>query len=153
MISDKEILRLAQEIYSEFSINYLIDVKIEVLNLEKFLKIAEKVDYIKIMVDGKKIKNIKDISIPIISLSGEPFKIVICKNIVNKISRRLAKQKQKDFIKAIMLHELYHILNYESKRELVYNYLFSDKNTLENMKEDWKDFYKLLEDNKKKIRL
>ncbi len=153
MISDKEILRLAQEIYNEFSINYLIDVKIEILNLEKFLKIAEKVDYVRTMVDGKKIRSIKEIPLPIISLNGEPFKIFICKNIVNKISRRLAKQKQKDFIKAITLHELYHILNYESKRELIYSYLFSDKNTLENMKEDWKDFYKLLEDNKKKIRL
>src|SRR3989344_1339271 len=153
MIGEKEILRLAGEIYSEFSINYLIDVKIEVLPFDKFLKLAEKIDYVKKIVDGKKIKNLKDSPLAILTISGEPYKIVFCKNIVNKISRRLGKQKQKDFIKAITLHELYHILNYESKRELVYNYLFSDKNTLENMKEDWKDFYKLLEDNKKKIRL
>lgn len=153
MISEKEILRLAEEAYEEFSVNFLVSVKFEVLPIKKFLKIAEKSEIIKTELETGAIDDIRNIKVPALVVHGDHEKIYFCKLIINKLAARLSKQKQKDFVRAITLHELYHIINKSLVRDLnLYEFVKSEKRVDDELREDYPDLINVLEEVKKRAK-
>lgn len=153
MLTDREILKLANESYNEFLTNFLVECQFEVVPLNKFLHIAEKNKYFQDLLNKKQFKSIKEMYIPIVTISGEKFKIIFCNLLLNRILARFSKEKQKLFIKAITLHELYHIINQSEKRELnIYNIIRSDSLAHKEFKEDFPQLTKLLDECKKRFK-
>lgn len=154
MITDREIIKIANEVYGEFLTNFLIDCNIESVSMNKYIGIAEKNRDIQILMDANIIKNIKDIFVPVIVNPGEKIRMIFCGAIVSKILKGFSKEKQKNFVKALTLHELYHIVNNVEKRELnQYNFIRSDKRAYQEFKDDYPDFAKLLEEAKKRFKI
>ena len=66
----------------------------------------------------KKGVKVRQINFPILVEQDNLDRVFISKTIVNRIVGLLAKNKQVDFVKAIVLHELYHLLFSDYKRTL-----------------------------------
>lgn len=150
MITDREILRLADEVYNDFLSDYLIDCKFEVLPLKKFLKIIEKNGFNELSPKDKQ----KEIRNPILVIDNDPKKIYLCNLIINKIAKKLKKALQKEFIKAIILHELYHILNrVVGTRDInIYGFIKSEKRAHSEFREDHPELAKVFRQVKKKLK-
>ena len=72
---------------------------------------------------------------------------------MGKIIRKLSKEKQKMFVRAIVLHELYHIVNHSDERDVnSYSFMKSEKRAHQEFKEDYPDLFKVLEEIKKKVK-
>ena len=96
MITDRDIIKIANEVYGEFLTNFLIDCNIESISMNKYIAIAEKNRDIQVLIDSNVIKNIKDIFVPVIVNHGEKTRIIFCGAIVSKILKGFSKEKQKD---------------------------------------------------------
>ena len=154
MITDREILRLADEVHNDFLSDYLIDCKFEVLPLKKFLKVLEKNGLTQQISTDKPTSKSKEIGVLILVIDSDPKKIYLCNLIINKIAKKLKKLLQKEFIKAIILHELYHILNKSiGTRDLnIYGLIKSEKKAHAEFKEDHPELAKVLREVKKKLK-
>ena len=151
MLSDRDIIRIANDAYNEFMVNFLVDCQFEVVSLNKFVTLAEKNNIISIV---DKSRNVKNINFPVITLSGEKFKIFYCSNVIAKIIKGFSKEKQKMFIGAITLHELYHIVNRVEKRDLtVFSFLRSEKKAFLEFKEDYPSLVRILYEVKKRFKI
>lgn len=154
MLTDREIIKLANDAYNEFLTNFLIECDFELISLNKFLSIAENNVMVQDLIRAKVYNNIKEIAVPVLVVHGELNKVYFCKNILVKLIKRLSKEKQRLFIEAITFHELYHIVNQVENRELnIYNYIKSDKRAHQELKEDYSDLVKILEEVKKRFKV
>lgn len=153
MLTDREILKIANDTYNDFLADFLIECKFECISLKRYYDLAKKTPLILAYIEQKLYNELKDVITPAIVVHGETEKMYFCKNILNKIIRRLSKEKQKMFVKAIVLHELYHIVNRAEVRD-VGSYLFmkSDKRSYQEFREDYPALYKVLEEVKKRFR-
>ncbi len=153
MLTDKEILKIANDTYNDFSVDFLIECKFECVSIKKYIDLAKKTPLIQIYIEQKLYDSIKNVTVPAIVVPGEVEKIYFCKNIVNKIVKKLSKEKQKMFVRAIVLHELYHIVNRSEERDVnSYSFMKSERRAHQEFKEDYPDLYKVLEEVKKKFR-
>ncbi len=153
MLTDREIIKLANDAYAEFLTNFLIECDFELLSLNKFVSFLEKTVPQDPMKD-KSLKTIKDIHIPVLVVYGEVNKVYFCKNILLKMIKRLSKEKQRLFIMALTLHELYHILNNSQNRDLnLYSFVRSEKRANTEFREDYPDLAKVLDEVKKRTKL
>ncbi|MBS3147089.1 hypothetical protein J4471_05350 [Candidatus Woesearchaeota archaeon] len=150
MLGDKEIGSMALETHYEFSIDYLIECKFEIIVFEKFVKLLEKSGVMQKLIAMKFVSNPKDLSLVVYTIDGDPNRMYICKTILNRISKKFSKQKEKLFLKAIVLHELCHALSNSYERNLdEYGYLLSTEDGLQNLREEYPDSLKILEEGKK----
>jgi hypothetical protein len=153
MITDREILRFANEMYTEFLTDFLVDCHFEAVSLTKFFSIADKSVFVQDLIKDGIYKNVKEINIPILVVPGDKFRLIFCGTIINKILRGFSKEKQKMFIYALTLHELYHIMNQSKKRDInQYNFIRSEKLALQEFKEDYPELTKTLEEAKKRFK-
>lgn len=153
MLTDREVLKIANDTYNDFLADFLIDCKFECVSLKRYIDLAKKTPLIQTYIEQKLYSDVKEIISPAIIVHGEVEKMYFCKNILNKIIRKLSKEKQKMFVRAIVLHELYHIVNRADTRE-VNSYLFmkSERRSYQEFKEDYPELYKLLEEVKKRFK-
>ena len=153
MLNDREILKIANETYNDFSVDFLIECKFECVSLRKYMDLAKKTPLIQVYIDQKLYDNIKNINVPAIVAHGEVEKMYLCNKIMGKIIRKLSKEKQKMFVRAIVLHELYHIVNRSDERDVnSYSFMKSEKRAHQEFKEDYPDLFKVLEEIKKKVK-
>lgn len=150
MLGDKEIYNIAFETHYEFSIDYLIECKFEILVFEKFLKLLEKSHITEKLVQNKLVDNPKELNLVVYTFDGDPNKMFICKTVLNRLSKKFSKQKQKLFLQAIVLHELCHALSNSYERNINdYGFLISTEEGMENLREEFPDFCKVLDEGKK----
>ena len=150
MLGDKEIYDIAAETHYEFSINYLIECKFEVLLLEKFIKQLEKNGLMVKLIQNKIIEGPKDLNLVVFTLDGEPNKMFICKTVFNRIVKKFSNKRQKLFLQAIVLHELCHALSNTYDRNVyTYGFVMSTEDGLDNLKDEYPDSFKLLDEGKK----
>ena len=153
MITDREILKFANEMHTEFLTDFLVDCHFETASLTKFFSIADKNIFVQDLIKDGVYKNIKEINIPILIVPGDKLKIIFCGAIINKILRGFSKEKQKMFVYAITLHELYHIMNQSKKRDInQYEFIRSEKLALQEFKDDYPELVKTLEETKKRFK-
>ncbi|MBI2670998.1 hypothetical protein HYX18_03415 [Candidatus Woesearchaeota archaeon] len=153
MLTDKEIFKLANDAYNDFLANFLVECQFEVVSLNKFLLILEKNLYLQEIFKESSLKNPKDISLPVLVTSGEKYKLSFCSSILGKILKGFSKEKQRMFISAITLHELYHIVNQVERRELnLFSFLKSNKRAYQEFKEDYKELARILEEAKRRFK-
>lgn len=153
MLTDKDILKIANDTYNDFSVDFLIECKFECVSIKKYIDLAKKTPLIQVYIEQKLYDSIKNVTVPAIVVRGEVEKICFCKNIVNKIVKKLSKEKQKMFVRAIVLHELYHIVNRSEERDVnSYSFMKSERRAHQEFKEDYPDLYKVLEEAKKKFK-
>lgn len=152
MLTDREIIRLADDAYAEFLTNFLIECDFELLSLNKFLSLLEKTA-IQDVTKSKGPKTIKKVNIPVLVVYGDTNKVYFCKNVLVKMIKRISKEKQRLFIKALTLHELYHIVNNSQERNLnIYNFVRSEKIANTEFREDYLDLAKVLDEVKKRTK-
>lgn len=152
MLGDREIYNIAFETHYEFSVDYLIECKFEVIIINKFIKMLEKSGIIAKLVENKVLDDPKNLNLVVYTFDGDPNKMFICKTTLNRISKRFSKQRQKAFLQAIVLHELCHALSNTYDRNIYdYGFLMSTEEGLENLKEEYPESLKLLEDGKKVV--
>ena len=152
MLGDREIYNIAFETHYEFSVDYLIECKFEVIIINKFIKMLEKSGIIAKLLENKVLNDPKNLNLVVYTFDGDPNKMVICKTTLNRISKRFSKQRQKAFLQAIVLHELCHALSNTYDRNIYdYGFLMSTEEGLENLKEEYPESLKLLEDGKKVV--
>ena len=150
MLGDNVIYNIVVELHYEFSIDYLIECKFEVLIIDKFIKLLEKSGIMPKLIENKFVENPKDLNLVVYTFDGDPNKMFICKTILNRISKKFSRQRQKLFLQAIVLHELCHTLSNTYERNLnQYGFLISTEEGLENLKEEFPDTLKILEEGKK----
>ena len=105
------------------------------------------------LVNAKVFKTIKEADIPILMIKGAVFKIYFNGKVVNKYIRGFTKEKQRMFVQGITLHELYHIVNQVQARDTnLLNFIKSDKKAYKELKEDYPELVKVLEEAKTKIK-
>ena len=152
MLGDKEIYNIAFETHYEFSVEYLIECNFEVIIIDKFIKMLEKSGIMAKLIEKKFVDDPKNLNLVVYTFDGDPNKMFICKTILNRISKRFSKQRQKLFLQAIVLHELCHALSNTYERNLFdYGFLMSTEEGLENLKEEYPESYKLLDEGKKVV--
>lgn len=153
MLNEREILKIANDTYNDFLVDFLIECKFECISIKKYIDLAKRTPLIQLYVEQKLFSNIKDITVPAILMRGEVEKMYFCKNIINKIIKKLSKEKQKMFVRAIVLHELYHIVNQSEQRDVhSYSFMKSERRAHQEFKEDYPDLYKVLEEVKKRFK-
>lgn len=152
MLGDKEIYNIAFETHYEFSVEYLIECKFEVTIINKFIKMLEKNGIMAKLLEKKILDDPKNLNLVAYTFDGDPNKMVICKTTLNRISKRFSKQRQKLFLQAIVLHELCHALSNTYERNIYdYGFLMSTEEGLENLKEEYPESFKLLDEGKKVV--
>ena len=101
MLSAKKIMKLAEESYEEFSkLHKSLDVELEFVDEEEFFDLAGRSKLVHLeMEEGLPVK------VGSLVMHGKKDIIVLCTDIVNLLT------KNKDFVKALVMHELFHILD------------------------------------------
>ena len=153
MLTDREILKLADDAYNTFLTAFLVECQFEVASINKFISLIDKNTKMQGILKDPSLKSPKDISLPVLITHGEKFKVTFCNTVLSKILKGFSKEKQKMFIMALTMHELYHIVNKVEDRLLnSYPFIKSDKRALQEFKEDYKDMYEILEESKRRFK-
>lgn len=98
MFSKKEVKSLAEDAYKEFSNKHKVKCNISLVSLDEFWKLAKKSPLIE-----DEIKKKIPLKIGALVVHGKKERICLNEDIINNLS------DDPNFIKAIVLHELFHI--------------------------------------------
>ena len=107
MFNDKEIISLANEARDEFSKLHETDCKIALKSLDDFWNLAKKSRLIQ-----QEVKLGLPLKVGSLVIHGKEETIILNKEIINNLT------SNKDFVKALVMHELYHILLKNNIRNL-----------------------------------
>ncbi len=132
MFSKKEVKSLANEAYKEFYKKHKVSCQISLVHLDEFWKLAKKSPLIKDDIKRK-------IPLKVGALVVHGVKDVICLNedIINNLT------SNPDFVKALVLHELYHILLKGKVRENTLNEDVKSENRVDfNMEKEFPEYAK-----------
>ena len=110
MLTELKILEIAHQTQKEFHLN----CEIRFLSYNKFRQIALKSPLISEII--KEGFTFKELEIPALVYHEQREHIYLCKRILNYLMNRYDKKTQKEFIKAVLYHELFHILDKNKMR-------------------------------------
>jgi hypothetical protein len=99
MFSKKEVKSLASEAYSEFSKKHKVSCKISMIDLDEFWRLAKKSKVIQ-----EDIRQKIPLKVGALVVHGKKDTICLNEDIINQMSN------DSNFVKAIVLHELFHVL-------------------------------------------
>lgn len=104
MLTDPKILDIADAAQRHFK----LDCEIKILPYDRFKKIALKSPLIvEVLEEGF---SFRELEIPALIYHEEKEHIYLCKKIINELTRNYDKKTQEEFVKAVLYHELFHIL-------------------------------------------
>lgn len=135
VFTKKDILKISNEAYSDFSKKHKINCEIKLINSTEFWKIAKRSELVK--------NNLKK-GIPVsvgalVSHKGKTDVVYVSDEVINTIT------DDPKFVKAIFIHEFYHIyLKSLVKNGSLKEASLSEKRTKSEMKEEFPDLAKLL---------
>jgi hypothetical protein len=132
MFTKKEIRELAKVAYFEFSKKHKVSCKISMIDLDEFWKLAKKSRLIQDDM-RKKIP----LKVGALVVHGEKDNICLNEDILNNLTR------DSNFVKAVVIHELYHVY---LKRKILENNLIegvkSENRADYHMKRDFPNYSK-----------
>ena len=135
VFSRREILKIGNVVYSDFSKKHKIKCEIKLINSSEFWKIAEKSELVKDKLD-------KGIPISIGALvvhKGRRDIVYVSDEVINTIT------DNSDFVKAIFMHEFYHIyLKSLVKNGSLKEASLSEKRTKSEMRKEFPNLAKYL---------
>jgi len=101
MFSAKKIMKLAEEAYEEFSKRHKsMEVELEFVKEDEFFELADRSKLVHLeMREGLPIK------VGSLVMHGKKDIIVLCTDVINLLT------KNDNFVKALVMHELFHILD------------------------------------------
>ena len=110
------IKKLSREKIKEIALNATKDFKlkcnIELISMQKFIPIAKKNPLIKEVLDEG--FSFSELNIPAVIHHAESETIYLCDEIINKLIKNEPEEIKQKFIKSLVYHELFHVLD-ESK--------------------------------------
>lgn len=104
MLSKSEILLIAKQAMKEFNVK----CEIKFLPYEKFFKVAKKSPLIKQVLDEG--FTFGELKIPALIYHEEKDHIYLNQKIISSITKKFDKKAQKQFVKSVIYHELFHIM-------------------------------------------
>lgn len=105
MLTNSQILKIASTACKQFKIR----CEVKVIPYSKFLPIAEKSPLIQlVLAEGV---TFDELSVPAVIWHEKKEHIYLCSEIVKKLLKGENNGDQKKFVKAVMYHELFHIIN------------------------------------------
>ncbi len=134
MFSKKEIKSLASEAHGEFSKKYKVSCKFSLIDLDKFWGLAKKS---KIIQDD--IKKKIPLKVGAIVIHGEKEVICLNEDIINNLT------DDPNFVKAIIIHELFHVYLKNKVRSDDLNEEIKSENRVEfNMEKEFPKYAKYM---------
>lgn len=137
MLTNQQILKIALTARNKFRIN----CEVKILPYSRFLPIAEKSPLIQLVLDEG--VTFDELSIPAIIWHEEKEHIYLCGEIIKKLLKGERLEDQRGFIKAIMYHELFHIVNEKKVKRLSISQCFRSEERV--CKEFYQEYPKLAE--------
>lgn len=141
-LSRAKIKEIALKAINDFNLK----CDLEIISMQKFIPIAKKNPLIKeVLEEGF---SFSELNIPAVIHHAESEKIYLCEGIINKLVKDEPEEIKEKFIKALVYHELFHVLD-ESK---VKNFNIKECiKSEERVCNEFKQKYPELEDIGKKI--
>jgi predicted metal-dependent peptidase len=136
-VNEKEVMVAAEQAYELFLTKHKVDVYLEFIDEEEFFDLSEKSKIIsEEMKEGLPIKVGS-----LVAHSKDKETIILCINILNFLTKNL------DFVKALVLHELYHILYRKkiNKTDKVNSFFISEERVHEHFKQEFPNYARILE--------
>lgn len=137
MFSAKKIMQLAERSYEEFSKKHKgLEVELEFVKEEEFFDLAERSKLVHLeMEKGLPVK------VGSLVMHGTKDIIVLCTDVINLLT------KETDFVKALVMHELFHILDKKKvKRKSVNELVKSEKRVHKQFLKEFPGYAKLLDE-------
>jgi hypothetical protein len=100
MFSEKEVKNIFNETFEEFSKKHKIECDFELFEIEKFMDLASKSNIIKENINS----GLPVLVGALVVHSNKTDKVCMSIDVLNQLSDK------KDFVKALIMHEFYHIL-------------------------------------------
>lgn len=138
MLSNKQILLLSNKAKKEFKIAF--DIKF--LPYVKFKEKAKKSPLIRQVLDEG--FSFSELKIPALIYHDEKEHIYLCKKIIEKLIKNKPKHLQKNFIEAMLYHEIFHIFE-KSKLDRLsfFNCMKLEERVCRDFKKRFPKLYKL----------
>jgi len=135
-MNEKEIIRAAEEAFDMFSQRHNIDVYLEFVNEEEFFQLSSESKIVREeMKEGLPVKVGS-----LVAHSKDKDTIILCKDVVNLLARNI------DFVKALVLHELYHVLYRKMiKEKKINDFIASEERVHGHFMKEFPYYAKLLE--------
>ncbi|MFH1840491.1 MAG: hypothetical protein ABH849_05065 [Nanoarchaeota archaeon] len=136
MMNEKEVIKAAEQAYSMFSKKHKVDVFLEFLNEEEFFDLSSRSRIIhEEMKEGLPIKVGS-----LVVHSGRKETIVLCKDVINLLT------KDPEFVKALVLHELFHVLDRSKvKGQDMLDFIASEDRVHKDFKKEFPKYAEMLE--------
>jgi len=136
MISAKQIMKLSEEAYELFSKKHKrIEVELEFVNEEEFFELAEKSKLVHLeMEEGLPVK------VGSLVMHGKKDIIVLCVDVINLLT------KNENFVKALVLHELFHILDKKKVKNNMGSLIKSEERVHKQFIKEFPKYSALLEE-------
>lgn len=104
MLSEKQIIEIAEKTKKDFKVAF--DLKF--ISYQKFKEIAKKSPLInQVLAEGFTFSELK---IPALIYHEEKEHVYMCKSIIKSILSNKSIKQQEDFIRAVIYHEVFHIM-------------------------------------------
>ena len=129
-------MKAAEQAYELFCDKHKVDVYLEFVDEDEFFDLCEKSKIVREeMKEGLPVKVGS-----LVAHSKEKETIILCMDVLNLLSRDL------DFVKALVLHELYHILYRKNVKSNKLDSLFaSEERVHKHFRQEFPEFAMLLE--------
>ena len=130
-------MKAAEQAYEMFSTKHKIDVYLEFVDEDEFFELSGKSKIVREeMKEGLPVKIGS-----LVAHSKDQETIILCIDVLNFLSRDI------DFVKALVLHELYHVLYRKAvkKQDKVDNFFASEERVHKHFRQEFPEFSMLLD--------
>ena len=136
-MNEKEVMKAAEQVYEMFSDKHKVDVYLEFVDEDEFFELSEKSKIVR-----EEIKEGLPIKIgSLVAHSKDKETIILCIDILNFLARDI------DFVKALVLHELYHVLYRKqvNRQDKVDSFFASEERVHKHFRQEFPEFAMLLD--------
>jgi hypothetical protein len=135
-MNEKKVIKAAEQAYDMFSKKHKVDVFLEFLNEEEFFELSSKSRIIhEELREGLPVKVGS-----LVVHSGRRETIVLCKDVINLLT------KDPEFVKALVLHELFHVLDRgKIKGQDMIDFIESEERVHRDFKKEFPKYAEMLE--------
>ncbi|MEK6904703.1 MAG: hypothetical protein AABW87_03875 [Nanoarchaeota archaeon] len=138
MLTEKEILDIAKQALNYFKIK----CEIKFLPISEFKKVAGKSRLISQVLDEG--WTFEELKIPSLIYHEKKEHIYLNQQIISSIVKKFNKKTQKDFVRSVIYHELFHIMHeHELQKNNFIECLKSEERVCDSFREKYPALYKI----------
>ena len=136
-MNEKEVMKAAEQVYEMFSEKHKINVYLEFVDEDEFFELSGKSKIVR-----EEVKEGLPVKIgSLVAHSNGQETIILCIDVLNFLSKDI------DFVKALVLHELYHVLYRKEvkKQDKIDRFFASEERVHKHFRQEFPEFAMLLD--------